>query len=196
MKASYIHLAILWGVYFSFHSLLARQWVKQYIYEQLPVSARRYRLVYSGISLAGLLALLFYTMQLSAGRWFPPFAGIRFVSLMLASWGVIIIRLSFRQYSWKQFIGLEEEKNGARLETSGLLKYVRHPMYAGTILIITGFWLYVPTTAMLITSIVTILYIFIGIRLEERSLVQKFGTQYEVYKKRVPMLVPFLKRKR
>jgi protein-S-isoprenylcysteine O-methyltransferase Ste14 len=194
MKVSYIHLAILWGVYFSFHSLLARQWAKQYIYEQLRVSARLYRVVYSGTALAGLLALLFYTMQLSAERWFPPFAGIRFISLMLASWGVIIIRLCFRQYSWKQFIGLEEERNEAQLETGGLLKYVRHPMYAGTILIITGFWLYVPTTAMLITSIVTIIYILIGIRLEERSLAQKFGTEYEVYKKRVPMLVPFLKR--
>jgi protein-S-isoprenylcysteine O-methyltransferase Ste14 len=195
MKASYIYLAILWGVYFSFHSLLARQWVKQHIYEQLRVSARLYRMVYSVTALAGLLALLFYTMQLSAGRWFHPFAGIRFISLMLASWGVIIIRLCFRQYSWKQFIGFEEEKNGARLETGGLLKYVRHPMYAGTILIITGFWLYVPTTAMLITSIVTIVYIFVGIRLEERSLVQKFGTQYEEYKKKVPMLVPFLRRR-
>ncbi len=195
MKAAYILLAILWVVYFSFHSLMARQWVKQYIYSSLSISARWYRLVYSIFALLALPALLFYTMGLAEERWFPPVAGTRFVSLVLASWGTIIIRLCFRNYNWKQFAGLEAEDGEEQLETEGLLKYVRHPMYAGTILVVTGFWLYVPTTATFIVCLLAIVYILVGIRLEERSLLEKFGADYCRYKKRVPMLIPFLRRK-
>lgn len=54
MKAAYILPAILWRVYFSFHSLLARQWVKERVYSF--ISARFYRLVYNSIALAGLEA--------------------------------------------------------------------------------------------------------------------------------------------
>lgn len=195
MKATYILLAILWGVYFFLHSLLARQWVKQRIQGLPAVSSRAYRLGYNLLSLLGLLGLLYFTMQASAKPWFPATPALRFIALMLASWGVIIIRLCFKQYSWKAFAGVEKEE-GESLETGGLLQYIRHPMYAGTILLLTGFWLYIPTTATFISCLLAVLYIFIGIQLEERSLIAKYGEAYIAYKKRVPMLVPCLYRLR
>lgn len=190
MKATYILLAILWGVYFFLHSLLARQWVKQRIQGHPAVSSRAYRLGYNLLALLGLLGLLYFTMRASAEPWFPATAALRFVALMLATWGVIIIRLCFKQYSWKAFAGLEKEE-AEILQTTGLLQYIRHPMYAGAILLVTGFWLYIPTTATFISCLVVILYVFIGIQLEERSLIKKYGQAYIAYKKRVPMLVPF-----
>lgn len=192
MKATYLLLAILWRVYFFLHSLLARQWVKQRIQNHPLVSSRTYRLGYNLLALLGLLGLLYFTMWASAEPWFPATAALRFVALMLATWGVIIIRLSFKQYSWKAFAGLEKEEEAETLQTAGLLQYIRHPMYAGAILLVTGFWLYIPTTATFITCLVVILYIFIGIQLEERSLIEKYGEAYIAYKKRVPMLVPFI----
>ncbi|WP_026135592.1 methyltransferase family protein [Nafulsella turpanensis] len=194
MKAAYFLLAILWLGYFSLHSLLARQWVKSIMKQRLNMSATNYRLAYSSLAFLGLIGILYYNFLISGERWFPPYTLTRFGALVLASWGVIVIRLSFRQYKLKAFLGLEPEERGEQLQTEGLLAYVRHPMYAGTILVALGFWLYVPTTANLITSLSIVVYILIGIQLEERSLEEKFGTEYLEYKKRVPMLIPFSKR--
>ena len=35
-------------------------------------------------------------------------------------------------------------------------------------------------------------YILVGVTLEERDLVAAFGARYEEYRRRVPMLIPFL----
>jgi protein-S-isoprenylcysteine O-methyltransferase Ste14 len=201
MTISYILLILLWLVYFSLHSLLARAWVKDWVSTQVPGLLSYYRLLYNLVALIGLILIFYFSLKISGQRWYAPTTAVRFAALALASWGLILIRLSFKQYNLKEFMGLsrEAEKPG-RLKTGGLLKQIRHPLYAGLILIIIGFWLYVPTTVNLITAMMAIVYIQVGIRFEERSLVDRYGKDYLKYKKRVPMLVPdylsFWKKKR
>ena len=111
---------------------------------------------------------------------------------MLAVWGVWIINLSFRYYDFRAFIGLRPEPEG-RLQKKGLMKLVRHPIYLGTLMIMFGFFFYSPTQTAMIIAMVTLVYVFIGIRLEEGKLLQEFGEEYREYQKEVPMLIPYLK---
>ena len=52
------------------------------------------------------------------------------------------------------------------------------------------------TVSHLVFALMTTAYILVAIQLEERDLVAHFGDAYRGYKKRVPMLIPFVRRNR
>ena len=51
------------------------------------------------------------------------------------------------------------------------------------------------TLAHLLFSVATTAYILIAIQLEERDLVREHGDSYETYRRSVPMLIPFSRRR-
>eukprot|EP01083_Nonionella_stella_P006663 19314_1 len=71
----------------------------------------------------------------------------------------------------------------------GVYGIVRHPLLLGALLMLwtTPFM----TVQRLVFAIVWTVYIWIGIYLEERDLICKFGAQYTQYSKIVPKLLPY-----
>ncbi|HEY0750359.1 MAG TPA: hypothetical protein VGD26_04355, partial [Chitinophagaceae bacterium] len=53
----------------------------------------------------------------------------------------------------------------------------------------------VMTAAHFLFAVLTTGYILTAIQLEEKDLVIQFGNKYRAYKKHVPMLLPFMKKK-
>jgi protein-S-isoprenylcysteine O-methyltransferase Ste14 len=77
--------------------------------------------------------------------------------------------------------------------TPSLYKVVRHPLYVGWLLV---FWCTpTMTAAHLLFAVMTTAYILIAIQFEERDLTHVFP-EYVTYRQRVPMLLPFMKRRR
>ena len=89
---------------------------------------------------------------------------------------------------WSGSIVLRE---GHRVVDSGPYGLVRHPVYTGLIvagvctLVIKGTWIAVAGLAIVIIAF------YFKARAEERFLTSEFGSAYDDYRKRVPMLVPF-----
>ncbi len=80
-----------------------------------------------------------------------------------------------------------------QLFTQGVYKYIRNPMYSGGLIATIGFCLVFRCIIMLI---IMFIYTFLVYRMriieEERILLEKFGNEFEEYKKKTKNLFPFL----
>jgi protein-S-isoprenylcysteine O-methyltransferase Ste14 len=179
-------LATGWIIYFFLHSLLAADQVKNYTYRF--ISPQAFRLIYSVFATLGLAGLLVLAALITPRYWIIPNTGLRYVALMLATFGLFVIRLAFRQYPLKSFLGFTPD--AGTFSTGGILRFVRHPLYSGTILIVLGYLLFVPTYSSLLTAGCIFLYLPVGIWLEERKLIRHFGDAYRHYRDEVPPVIP------
>ncbi|MBT5074902.1 MAG: isoprenylcysteine carboxylmethyltransferase family protein [Kordiimonadaceae bacterium] len=116
--------------------------------------------------------------------------------LFTLGWGILYLSTflidHWHLFGLKQALGRDFE-GVTRFVTPSLYKLVRHPMMTG---ITIAIWA-APTMTLghLIFSASMTTYLLVGIRFEERKLVQELGSQYELYQKNIPALVPTLKKK-
>jgi protein-S-isoprenylcysteine O-methyltransferase Ste14 len=106
----------------------------------------------------------------------------------LAGWALLLVALVV----WFVVIGLVRAAyEEGRLITDGLFAYVRHPIYAEFIfLVCPGIALLAWSWPMLALPVFAYGMYVLFIRDEEARLVAEFGEAYEIYRERVPALVP------
>ncbi len=185
-------LVISWIIYLASHSLLASNACKDWAAIHIGLKGSGYRLVYTLISVVGLISLGWWIKRMPDQWLFDP-GNFIYAGYFLIVAGVVIVFFSFRYLSGMEFIGLRKFSSEDKLVTHGIHSRVRHPIYTGTIVILLGYFIYQPSDVVLVSVVLILIYLPIGIYFEERKLIQKFGEAYLNYKKEVPSILPGLK---
>jgi protein-S-isoprenylcysteine O-methyltransferase Ste14 len=137
--------------------------------------------------------ILILGASMYSGFVIPPSQVTFSIGLLIASFGFFVIKRAFRNYSFKAFFGFKKEDDkSTALKTDKLQGKIRHPLYTGTILIFFGYFIYNPLLINLLSLIALLLYLPIGIYLEEKKLIAFHGMEYIKYKDKVPALIPKL----
>ena len=189
-------LLSLWILYFVWHSFFADAIVKKRI-EKVVSWFGYYRLCYSLFAAISLALLLWYQFSLQSS-WLFTSQLIRYgLSIIFIIPGLIIMIICIRKYFY-ELSGVQALENKPvetpTLQQTGLHKYVRHPLYFGTLLFVWGLFFLMPSLSNLIAVIAITIYVLLGIHLEEQKLVLEYGEQYKQYTKRVPKLIPKIRR--
>ena len=196
MNSQHWLLLFLWILYALLHSFFADAAVKKRI-QKFAGGSRYYRLCYSLFAAISLALLLWYQFSRTS-TWLYSSPLIRYaLSVVFIVPGVIIMIICIRKYFY-ELSGIQALENKPvdvpTLQQTGLHRYVRHPLYFGTLLFVWGLFLLMPSVSNLIAVFVLTIYVLIGIHLEEQKLVLEYGEQYEQYSKKVPKLIPKFRR--
>lgn len=188
--------AVLLAVFAIQHSVMARPAFKRWWTQIIPKAAERS--TYILLASVALIALYKYWEPIGGVVWSVQSPGGQAVLYVLFALGWALVFLSSFLINHFDLFGLRQvwlQLRGRRYTPVDfgmpvLYRIVRHPLYVGLLL---AFWS-APTMTLthLVFAIATTIYILIGIQLEEHDLVTEHP-EYAQYRKRVPMLVPFLK---
>ena len=196
MESAIVNL-LLMSLFAVQHSVMARRQFKEWWTQYLPKSVERSTYVlFSSLALA---LLLWQWRPIPTVVWQIDDPQIAMAVTGISLLGFLIALTSTFLINHFELFGLHQVANNLtgrsmpapRFRTPLYYKFVRHPLYLGFII---AFWA-APTMTIghLLFAAVTTSYIFVGILLEERDLVDLFGDDYRRYRERVSMLVPWRK---
>jgi protein-S-isoprenylcysteine O-methyltransferase Ste14 len=178
------------------HSVMARPAFKRAWTRIVPEAAERS--TYVLFSSLALIALFMFWQPLGGVVWeiTSPEGKVAMYASYAFGWALLLFVTflinHFDLFGLRQvwFALLGRPCPPLEFRTPSLYRYVRHPLYIGWFFIIWS----TPTMTVthLLFAVGSTLYILVGIQLEEHDL-KTMHPEYEDYRRRVPMLVPFMK---
>jgi len=185
------------------HSVTAQESVQREAARVLPKDA--IRALY--VTLTGFCVTSVMGLWQSTGIviWALPlgWTAMNAISLVLF-WSLVLLSFAIlSRFGALEFLGLGQLISGTspgsgrtagspRLVQSGVYRYVRHPAYAILLLALAATPLMTLDRLIILAAIAS--YLVVGIPVEERKLVAQFGGAYLDYRRRVPAVMPSLRR--
>jgi len=180
---------LLWGL---IHSWMASLRFKGTLQRTLGAGLMKlYRLLFNLFSAISIIPTLYLILSLPDKPFYQVPAPWNVMMSVGRGISALLLLISLLQTDVLLFAGLrqlfEEEKKG-NMVTTGVYRWVRHPLYTFGLLII---WLSPSVSLNLfIVYLAFTVYILVGIIFEERKLLREFGQAYADYRSVTPMLIP------
>jgi protein-S-isoprenylcysteine O-methyltransferase Ste14 len=154
----------------------------------ISLKERRYHGIFRFVSFESILLLVLMNHPV----WFTdPLAWYQLVSWILLGGSLLVAILGFYRYyhHGKPADGMERT---TRLITSGLYRYIRHPLYLS--LMLGGFGVMMKNLdwQSMIAVIVNLVALYLTARVEEKEMIKRFGKEYESYMGRTKMFIPYV----
>jgi len=152
------------------------------------IRARRYHGACRFFSFESILLLVL----LCAPVWFSdPWSWNQLISWVLL---VVAICLPMHGFHMLRTVGKPERQfeNTTYLVTSGVYRYIRHPLYTSLIILGTGIFFKNITLTTAVCALVNLVALIATAKTEEREMLRKFGKEYARYMGRTKMFIPFV----
>ena len=117
------------------------------------------------------------------------------MGLIYGIWSVII-QNTIGEGGPVEIGNIEISPKTKNLVVSGPYKNTRNPMLFGTFLIYLAFALFINSiTSLVLVCAIFVFMLTIIVKMEEKRLLKDFGNQYEEYRKKTSMFIPWFQRK-
>lgn len=189
-----IFAIFVWGFV---HSLLASSPTKERVRRWFGAGSDRwYRLSYNMIGILTFLPILGLlamdpgeTLYMIPSPW--SYLALAGQLLAVAALGIGLLQTGVWSFLGFEQLLVQSAGSESRMVTSGLYRWVRHPLYTAGLVFI---WMTpVMTVNLLVLNIGLTIYLVVGAIYEERKLVREYGDDYISYQHDVPMLIPLVK---
>lgn len=138
---------------------------------------------------------------LNAHAWFyKPFAWNQLIAWTLLALCLVPLVLGLRSLRSQgkpaqqregdpSLLGFEKTTT---LVTTGIYRYIRHPLYSSLLLLTWGIFFKSPSLPGLLLALTATLFLVATARADERECIQFFGAPYREYMKNTKMFLPYL----
>ncbi len=197
MTWKYTTLLTVWLAWCILHSVLIATPVMDVLKPKLGNGHRFYRLFYNIVSILTLVPVILYTRAVEEAPVFRWEGWLIVGQGLFLTAGLFLFIAGGRNYDALQFLGIRQIRTGQaavsldranRINTSGILRVIRHPWYLGGLLIV---WARDMSLVTMIVNFIIVVYFIIGSYLEEKKLLLEFGENYRRYQQEVSMLFPY-----
>jgi len=115
-----------------------------------------------------------------------------FVSAYFVSTGALLLSKSGKPDKNRNDKSLYRFERTSQLVTTGIYKYIRHPLYSSLLLLTWGICLKDVTPLSFILALLSSAFLYLTAVLDEKECVVFFGEKYKEYMNRTKMFVPFI----
>lgn len=118
--------------------------------------------------------------------------GLFFTSLLLVASSLYLMWRHGKADRKRDDVPMFGFEKTTALVTTGLFRFIRHPMYASLFFLCWGFFFKQPSIAAAVFGLVATGFLVATARAEEAENINYFGESYREYMKRSKMFVPFI----
>jgi protein-S-isoprenylcysteine O-methyltransferase Ste14 len=134
--ANHIILVALWLLFGILHSVLAAEWFKRLMQRRLGGRYKYYNFAYSVFAMVTLAGILVFQFNMPSRLLYVAPGWVRLLLWLGVLAGLLIMLVVIKKYffSLSGISVFYKHQPPVALELGGLNRYVRHPLYFGTLL--------------------------------------------------------------